>query len=693
MTVTALPVRDEFTATAGQTVFNYTFLIFTANDLNVYITPSGQEANDSTDLTTAYTVDVGTIGNPLGGFITLNSGVSSGDLVTIVSNIVEDRTTDYQNSGDFLPDTVNEDFDRTVSLSKQATDRAARTLAFQESLQNATALTLPNPSATKFLRWLPDESGLENIDLTSLGTPTDSSVINYNAGNNWAGGAVRTVENKFQDLPTPLDFGAVGNGVTNDSAAFTALEAAIRHRGIDLQGLTYVVTTAPEGNLYFNGYFSVSADVRRKSLPVNAMATPMVESFDETASLLYHFTNFLGPGGNTIGIQSFAFSERERRLYTLNLNGAGSGDKSTVNRFDTDGDIEQDSLGHSDPEGEIAGHQGLAIESTTSTVKLWSTSFADKLQAVRYDYVDNNPLANPEIFTLFDSADFETTTSCTPCISYGNKYLLAYGTKTGDTQTTVRVWELSTLLQGGAGDHSDNYLFEWATGDLVDSTHPTQGIACDGTYVWLLAGNGDIAETKRIYTWSLYGDLIDASVITIGRAQALLDGGGTVYEPEGLSLFKNAAGGLMLCVGIISGDLGTRFVRVYGIGLDNPVVCDEINIVGNTKSSIVNSETAGRDFLGIRARLDGTTGAGINLYGEDDASLANMVGFLAGGDAAAVMTIDRSTNNAVIGTPDGSIAFDQNTVPTVSGSRGGNAALTSLLSVLDTMGLINDTTT
>ena len=70
MTVTSLPVRDEYTGSAAQTVFNHTFLIFTSQDLNVYITPSGQEANDSTDLTTAYTVNAGTIGNPGGGFIT-----------------------------------------------------------------------------------------------------------------------------------------------------------------------------------------------------------------------------------------------------------------------------------------------------------------------------------------------------------------------------------------------------------------------------------------------------------------------------------------------------------------------------------------------------------------------------------------------------------------------------------------------
>ena len=56
MTITTNPARNEYTANAGQTVFNYTFKIFSDTDLNVYVTPSGQECNDSTDLTTAYTV-------------------------------------------------------------------------------------------------------------------------------------------------------------------------------------------------------------------------------------------------------------------------------------------------------------------------------------------------------------------------------------------------------------------------------------------------------------------------------------------------------------------------------------------------------------------------------------------------------------------------------------------------------------
>ncbi len=169
MTITTNPARNEYTATAGQTVFNYTFKIYVNTDLNVYVTPDGQEANDATDITTDYVVDTNTIGDPAGGFITFNTPLNLNDRVTIVSAIPDDRTTDYQFNGDFLPSTVNNDFDRTVSLVKQLENDVNRTIQFQESQQGASALTLPAPIAGNLIKWKSDLSGFENTDGTDIG--------------------------------------------------------------------------------------------------------------------------------------------------------------------------------------------------------------------------------------------------------------------------------------------------------------------------------------------------------------------------------------------------------------------------------------------------------------------------------------------------------------------------------------------
>jgi len=226
MTITAQDARDEYTATAGQTVFNYTFKIYADTDLDVYITPAGQDADDSADLTTAYTVDPSTIGDPDGGFITLDSGANSGDLVTIVSSMPYNRTVDYQNSGDFLPDTVNGDNDRQVSQIKQVADLAGRSPKYPNSLQNAVEQTVDVPTPLGYWRDKSDGTGVEKVDLSALGAPTDSSIITYNAGNNFTGGTTRSQENKNADLVSVLDFGAIGDDATDN---ITAINSAITH--------------------------------------------------------------------------------------------------------------------------------------------------------------------------------------------------------------------------------------------------------------------------------------------------------------------------------------------------------------------------------------------------------------------------------------------------------------------------------
>ncbi|MCX9055218.1 tail fiber domain-containing protein [Citrobacter portucalensis] len=65
----------------------------------------------------------------------------------------------------------------------------------------------------------------------------------------------RTQHDKNAEFITPADFGAFGDGVTLDDSAFAKIESELHGRYIDLNGLTYSVTTAFIGNKYGNGFF------------------------------------------------------------------------------------------------------------------------------------------------------------------------------------------------------------------------------------------------------------------------------------------------------------------------------------------------------------------------------------------------------------------------------------------------------
>ncbi|WET17015.1 hypothetical protein P2W49_11830 [Yersinia intermedia] len=71
----------------------------------------------------------------------------------------------------------------------------------------------------------------------------------------FAGSITRTQHLRNAETLRATDWGAVGDGITNDDAAFTLLEADVTGKYIDLCGLTYSVTAAFTGNKYGNGVF------------------------------------------------------------------------------------------------------------------------------------------------------------------------------------------------------------------------------------------------------------------------------------------------------------------------------------------------------------------------------------------------------------------------------------------------------
>jgi len=99
----------------------------------------------------------------------------------------------------------------------------------------------------------------------------DAETITYTAP---LTGAVETnVEARLSERVSVKDFGAVGDGTTDDTAAFAALEAASPGIYVDLQENVYVVTALPTGAKYYNGDFVVGST--RTSLRRNRLDHPL----------------------------------------------------------------------------------------------------------------------------------------------------------------------------------------------------------------------------------------------------------------------------------------------------------------------------------------------------------------------------------------------------------------------------------
>ena len=113
---------------------------------------------------------------------------------------------------------------------------------------------------------------------TDLMLPSGASNIGFEQAG--TGAVPRTAQDKMRERITPMDFGAVGDGVVNDDAAFAALEASFSGRVVDLQGKTYAVTTRPSGNTYVNGDFTDASGTWNASHvdTIRAWDTPVLPS-------------------------------------------------------------------------------------------------------------------------------------------------------------------------------------------------------------------------------------------------------------------------------------------------------------------------------------------------------------------------------------------------------------------------------
>jgi hypothetical protein len=148
MSLPANSRRDRYVANQGQTVFPYTFRIFAASDLVV------ERLRNNTTTTLQLNVDytVSGVGNNTGGNVTLTQGAEQGDIIAIVSNQPNQRSTDFTESGDFRAAALNAEFDRIWIGIQQLAQDVSRQIT--RPLSDPTASYVLPPAAVRANKYL-----------------------------------------------------------------------------------------------------------------------------------------------------------------------------------------------------------------------------------------------------------------------------------------------------------------------------------------------------------------------------------------------------------------------------------------------------------------------------------------------------------------------------------------------------------
>lgn len=236
-TIGATTPRIQYTATASQTVFTVPFEFLANADLAVYVNGTLKT------LTTDYTLTgANTTG---GGTLTFVTGRTAGEIVTILGNLAYSRNTNKYTKFGLLPAEVLEaDFDALQVQSKQLARDGQFALRAPLTDTGTPDMALPVKS-TRASKVLGFDSDGDPIASSSTVTAMDAAVtaINTIAGASsgssasishiasGTGATATTVQTKLRETVSVKDFGATGDGTTDDRTAIVAAIAALASAG------------------------------------------------------------------------------------------------------------------------------------------------------------------------------------------------------------------------------------------------------------------------------------------------------------------------------------------------------------------------------------------------------------------------------------------------------------------------------
>ncbi|MGP4179574.1 phage head-binding domain-containing protein, partial [Escherichia coli] len=119
---------------------------------------------------------------------------------------------------------------------------------------------------------------------------------------------------------SPLYFGAKGDGISDDTEAFVALEMDIKNRVIDLSGRAFFVTKSFIGNSYINGSFirDGSKRIAIGDLKLRDKREPLIFSgMPKVYNTRHTLRRTEGAGGLYAVIQGCCYDEINDKIFTL----------------------------------------------------------------------------------------------------------------------------------------------------------------------------------------------------------------------------------------------------------------------------------------------------------------------------------------------------------------------------------------
>ncbi len=203
-----------------QASFEFPFPVFASEDLSVHIDGAPQSSG----------FHVFDAGDTHGGYVTFDVPPSNGQVITLSRRMVFERLSDFIEGGDFSAGAINTELDFVVA-------------GLQQLGEDQTGMVKFSPHETRISNILPDKNiragkalGFnENGEMIAV--PLNGTMAQPSFTTTGIGATTRTTTDKLNEQVSVKDFGATGDGITDDTLAFQRALAA--HKAVFVPAGTY----------------------------------------------------------------------------------------------------------------------------------------------------------------------------------------------------------------------------------------------------------------------------------------------------------------------------------------------------------------------------------------------------------------------------------------------------------------------
>ncbi|PCI55953.1 MAG: hypothetical protein COB36_03930 [Alphaproteobacteria bacterium] len=214
----------RYVADGIDTNYSYPFPIFASEDMHVFF--------DGAPQVSGFVIDGA--GETLGGSVTFEVAPDNGVIITLARILPIERVTDFLEGGDFSAQSINNELDYIIASVQQVNRENDLMLRYSDYETPASA-TLPDRAirANKALGF----DGDGNPVAVSLEGAMAAPDFTASGG----GASTRTSTDKLSDMVSVKDFGAVGDGLTDDTTAIQ--NALTAHDAVFLPEGEYLVNS------------------------------------------------------------------------------------------------------------------------------------------------------------------------------------------------------------------------------------------------------------------------------------------------------------------------------------------------------------------------------------------------------------------------------------------------------------------